>query len=401
MLGTCLVAGSAGLLASYGLWESWEHRRHLRRIPIRVHVNGTRGKSGVTRLIAAGLRSAGVRTFAKTTGTLARKILPDGTEQPVDRIGRANVIEQVEIVRSAVRHRAEALVMECMALQPALQSLCELKLVCSTHGVITNARPDHMDIMGPTPRDVALALAGTVPRNAKLFTAETKWQHLFQTAATDRHSEMHALTPDDLGDISADEMHGFSYIEHPENVALALKVCTDLGIDRGLALQGMWSAMPDAGVMTKHEVSADGRQLVFVNGFAANDPQSTNLIWNLAMQHVPQAEKRIAVFNCREDRPDRSRQLAEMAAEWNTAHHLMLIGTGTHVFAHRASALGIPPQQMTIAEKWSASSVVQGILTQVDRLAMVMGIGNIGGVGMDVVAAFRDGLATQRPLSIA
>ena len=60
-------------LAAYGVWEWRRHARNVARIPIRVHVNGTRGKSSVTRLIAAGLRAGGVRTFAKTTGTMARR----------------------------------------------------------------------------------------------------------------------------------------------------------------------------------------------------------------------------------------------------------------------------------------------------------------------------------------
>ena len=61
-------------LAAYGVAEVRRHERQLARIPVRVHVNGTRGKSSVTRLIAAGLRSTGRRVFAKTTGTMARMI---------------------------------------------------------------------------------------------------------------------------------------------------------------------------------------------------------------------------------------------------------------------------------------------------------------------------------------
>ena len=144
-----LVAAGAGLLTAAGIAESWLHRRFLHSIPIRIHVNGTRGKSGVTRLIAAGLRAGGLRTCAKTTGTLPRMIAPDGSEYPVFRPARANVIEQVRIVRAAARENVDALVIECMALQPALQSLCELKLVRATHGVITNVRADHLDVMGP------------------------------------------------------------------------------------------------------------------------------------------------------------------------------------------------------------------------------------------------------------
>src|SRR5262245_50182833 len=132
-------------------------------IRIRIHVNGTRGKSSLVRLIAAALRAHGVRTYAKTTGSQPQLILPDGSELPVFRPGLPNVIEQLRIIGIAADDRAEALVLECMALQPHLQALCELSILCSTHGVISNAWPDHLDVMGPGEREVALALLGTCP----------------------------------------------------------------------------------------------------------------------------------------------------------------------------------------------------------------------------------------------
>jgi UDP-N-acetylmuramyl tripeptide synthase len=72
----------AVLLVLGGL-EGIRHRRNLRHIPIRIHVNGTRGKSSVARLIAGGLRAGGIATCAKTTGTEAAMILPDGSEYPI------------------------------------------------------------------------------------------------------------------------------------------------------------------------------------------------------------------------------------------------------------------------------------------------------------------------------
>ena len=149
-----LVAG----LAAYGVWETRSHRMNLARVPLRIHVNGTRGKSSVTRLIAAALRAHGIRTFAKTTGTMARIIDPDGREIDVYRVGRPNIVEQTRIVRRAVEAGAEALVVECMAVAPELQPITELRLIQSTVGVITNCRADHLDVMGPTTDDVAWPL---------------------------------------------------------------------------------------------------------------------------------------------------------------------------------------------------------------------------------------------------
>ena len=57
------------ILIILGVFESRMHQIALSKIPIRIHINGTRGKSSVTRLIAAGLRSHGIKTFAKTTGS--------------------------------------------------------------------------------------------------------------------------------------------------------------------------------------------------------------------------------------------------------------------------------------------------------------------------------------------
>jgi len=75
-------------LTVYGLLEYRAHRFHLRSIPVRIHVNGTRGKSSITRLIAAGLRAGERRVVAKTTGTKPRIILEDGREIPIDVLGR-------------------------------------------------------------------------------------------------------------------------------------------------------------------------------------------------------------------------------------------------------------------------------------------------------------------------
>jgi poly-gamma-glutamate synthase PgsB/CapB len=389
MDGTLLVAGGAALLASYGLAESHLHRRRLAKIPYRIHVNGTRGKSGVTRLIAAGLRAGGIRTCAKTTGTLARMIMPDGSEHPVFRPGRANVIEQIRIVKAAVAHQAEALVIECMALQPHLQSLCELKLVKSTHGVMTNARADHLDVMGPTERDVALAMAATVPVGGKFFTAEQKHLDVFCSAAADRKTQVYAVDDEHIASISWDEMSRFAYIEHPDNVALALQVCADLGVDRFTALQGMWGAQPDPGVMTTHNVD-DGQQLVFVNGFAANDPVSTGQNWNMLTSRFSDYGRHIAVFNCRADRPDRSVQLAEACLKWKPAHHYLAIGSATNIFAKRAEAMGLSRSCMTCVENGSTQRLIETVNRVSGASAMVMGMGNIAGPGMEMVRYFSE-----------
>lgn len=384
MAGIEVLVGLTGALAAFGAAELAMHRRRLRSIPIRVHVNGTRGKSSVTRLIAAGLRRGGIRTCAKTTGTLARMILPDATELPIYRPSGPNIIEQRRIVALAAAYEAEALVIECMALQPALQSLCELKLIESTHGVVTNARPDHLEVMGPGPRDVARALAGTTPVRGKLFLADEDHRDVFERAAGDRGSELIVTPPCD----EASTLARFHHTEHPSNVGVALAVCEALGVESEVALEGMWAAKPDPGAMTEREVAFFGRRITFVNGFAANDPVSTRQIWEMALERHPDLGRRIAVFNCRADRPERSIQLGREVADWPRPDHVVLMGTGTFLFARAATKAGLDPSTFTFAEGLDVADVFERIVALAGESALVMGLGNVAGGGLALAARF-------------
>ena len=378
---------ACGVLICLGVLELIVHRRRLRRIPIRIHVNGTRGKTSVTRLIAAGLREAGVRCVAKTTGTVPRFILPNGREVPVYRPGGPNVIEQKQAVTMAAAQRAEALVVECMALQPHLQWLSESKLVRATHGVITNARPDHLDVMGPGEEDVAHALAGTVPVGGVFLTAERKHRAFFQQVVKDRESRFRAAE-DISRTLSSKDVAAFPYLEHQDNVELSLAVCEELGIDNETALRGMWRAKPDPGAMTEAKVEFFGRHVIFVNGFAANDPISTRYIWEQSLRRHRDLKRRIAVFNCRSDRADRSEQLAESYASWTQADEVVLLGTGQYIFARAAVRNGLDPTRLVFVDRDHPADIFEILLGLAESSALVMGLGNIAGPGLALAEYF-------------
>jgi len=376
-----MLAVALLLVLLLGLVEAFTHTRRLRRVPIRIHVNGTRGKSSVTRLIAAGLRGGGIRTCAKTTGSTASMIFADGSEYPFYRPLGPNIIEQARVVRAAAEAGAEALVVECMALQPRLQSLCELRLLRSTCGVITNAREDHLEVMGPTPRDVALALAGTTPIGSKLFTCEGRFLDVLRDAVRDRGTELIGV---DASEVGEDDLAGFSHIEHAQNVALALRVCESVGVPRRAALPAMWEAEPDPGALTIVRVDAFERQLPFANAFAANDPDSTREAWELALSRHPDVDRRIALFNCRADRPERSEQLGAACVEWPAADHYVAMGTGTYFFIRTVQRAGISPDQITMAEGSSAESIFETVLELAGSSTLVVGMGNAGNGGLEL-----------------
>lgn len=370
------------VFVGYCLVEYRIHRQNLQMIPIRVQVNGTRGKSSVTRLIAAGLRAGGIRVAAKVTGTKPRFILGDNEEYPVRRLGKANIIEELRIVRLARKHRAQALVIECMALVPEYQRIEGQMLIRPTHGVITNVRADHLDVMGPTVTDVARALANTIPRRGKFFTAERGAPLKVLTRRVPPGVEVTVVEPATVRD---SEMSGFSYIEHKENVALALAVCESLGVKREVALAGMQRAQPDSGVMRIFKICEEGKTIEVVNTLAANDPDSIGILWEMVKGRC---ERRIVIVNCRRDRADRSRQLADLAAGWEL-DYIIVTGGFTRAFIQRAREVGVPAEILIdTGEEMEPAEVYSKLRELVSDRALVFATGNIVGYGERLINFF-------------
>jgi poly-gamma-glutamate synthase PgsB/CapB len=307
------LAGCLGLLTA-GIVEQRRHYANLDAIPQRVLVNGIRGKSSITRLCAGALRGGGLTTVAKTTGTAARFIHPDATEEPVHRkFGIANVVEQIGIVRRAAVYRPDALVIECMAVMPALQEVNQTKLIRSTIGVLCNVREDHLEEMGPTLDDVARSLSRSMPVGGICVTAERERLHILRQEAAARDCELLYADPDTVSD---EELRGFSWFTFKENVAIALTVAELLGVERKTALQGMYDAPPDPGVLSVERYrTPDGNELRFANVFAANDPESTLMNVNQLLDLGAIGRPLHIVINCRPDRVERNIQMGRLVPD--------------------------------------------------------------------------------------
>jgi gamma-polyglutamate synthase len=368
------------VIAVAGVIEYSLHQKRVYSIPIRIHVNGTRGKSSVSRLIGAGLNSGGVKTITKVTGTYPRLILEDSTETAVYRKANANIIEQLNIVRFASARKADALVIECMALEPQYQWITENQMIHATVGVITNVRLDHVDVMGYTIPEIAEVLGYTIPANKVLFTAEEQNFPMLKKIAGRKNSGVHTVNPSAVSDI---EMEGFSYIEHKENVALSLAVCSHFGIDRQIALKGMYKVNPDAGALVCTEINESGKEIFFFNAFAANDPQSTLMIWKRLAEERKLKGNKIILLNTRQDRLDRARQLAEMISRdiHSAADYLILIGQSTEIVESMCTSYGYPKEKIINLSWTSPESVFDSVATLTDNISTVVAIGNIGGMG--------------------
>ena len=370
-----------------GIIEFARHQKRIYSIPIRIHVNGTRGKSSVTRLIGAGLREGGFRTITKVTGTYPRLILEDGSEARIYRKESPNIIEQLSIVKYAAKRKAEAIVMECMALQPQYQWITEKQMIHATVGIITNVRLDHVDVMGYTLPEIAKVLSKTIPDNQNFFMTETGASDILRKTAGKNNSLIHISDPDS---VSNKEMEGFNYIEHKENVTMALAVCEHLGVERNTALKGMYKANPDAGALKLYRVNAFNKVTKFYNAFAANDPQSTLMIWNMIKEEIGFKGPKIILLNTRHDRMDRAKQLTEMLGKnlSDELDYLMLIGQSTDVVNDLSISAGVDRNKIINLGWTEPSSIFEEVLSYTEDESTVVAIGNMGGMGGKVADFF-------------
>ncbi|TGN06811.1 poly-gamma-glutamate synthase PgsB [Leptospira ilyithenensis] len=374
------------LLLFYYLIELLIHRMTLSGFRNRIHVNGTRGKSSITRLIRAGLAANGERVFAKTTGTLARMILPDGTERAVHRFGRPSILEQISILKAAKKENATSIVIECMALEPRYQWASEGMILKSTIGVISNIREDHLDVMGPNLDDVAHALASTIPIGGKLITGETKFKKIIGEVCKDRKTDWIEVSGTSSKDflVTDAEIARFSYWEHKENVAIALKVCQELGVSRDVAFQAMISSEPDPGALTVLPIQFFGKDILFINAMAANDTESTRMIWNEAKKRYSKDRSGFLLFHCREDRLERSKLLAQEIAKWADVNAIFLIGAGTKYAMHYLKKECKEGMRVFNWEDYNIDLIFESLVAQMKPKSFVLGLGNIAGMGLEL-----------------
>lgn len=293
-------------------WESRAHIRRMRTLLHRIHVNGIRGKSTVTRMIAGMLREANYTTIAKSTGSAAAVIDRHGVDVPIQRSGPPTILEQIDVVAEYVTPDVDALVIECMAVNPVYQKASERAIVRSTVGVITNVREDHQDLMGETLPEIAQSLLSTCPDRGILITSEQN-RELLALMGEEAARRGSTLLVADPAKVTDEELGRFDYISFKENVAIVLVLAEHLGIDRETAMRGMVRAAPDPGVLRLLELEIGSKRVTWANLFAVNDRESMIAAYERLRPYVTADTTTVGILNNRSDRQRRAIQFADVA----------------------------------------------------------------------------------------
>ncbi|AFY91280.1 poly-gamma-glutamate synthase PgsB [Chroococcidiopsis thermalis] len=300
----------------YVLWilfDNFKFRKQRDKIQWRIHINGIRGKSTVTRYTTAVFREAGYHTFGKTTGSAARIIRPNGEDYDFKRKGYANVNEQVKILKSFCRQKAQAVVLECMAVNPVYAKWLEEKVMRSHIGIITNVRYDHPDYMGETLEEIAESLSKTIPQKGIVITSETEakllnilWRNAKKKNSLLIVANKHQVKPED--------MEGFSHFAHEENVSIGYEIAKILKLPIDRALTAMKSAVADPGAFNIEYIQFNRYTLAWANLFAINDRESFIEVCLKLFKQLS-SYKKVVLLNNRHDRPTRVELFASIARD--------------------------------------------------------------------------------------
>lgn len=357
--------------------ESVVVHRDVARLKRRVHVGGTRGKSSVTRYIAAGLRESGDRTWGKITGVRPTLLPADGSPQLIKRRGGARVQEQFQTVHRAVKDKASSLVLECMSITPELQNL-ETRVFRPHVFVLTKIRDDHREQLGHGPDQIE-AMCSAIPYHSQVVTDDLEHRDIINRTAAQRGSRVtYVEKSDDL--LAAACPEG----AFPINLTLALCACEALGVEREAALRGIvHEAVSEARPVAAVTVSAGGAK--FVNGFAVNDVESAQQFVDY-WRAKESASELMIILNTRSDRPLRSLLFAEWLARLGAAR-VVLLGDHAACASRALAQAGMDRARITVWGRRQLNDILGSLSALNPQDALIVGLGNIGGDGFRVADA--------------
>lgn len=366
-LAMVIVFTLTAVLLVLGLVEARRHRKNLNDVPIRILVNGTRGKTTLARLLVASLNAQGIRTMGRTTGSEATIIYPDGSVKPIVRKRRARVYELVpffsEVSLESSRGVSSGLgsvqcvVVECMALQAENQVAFRDWLVRPTHVFITNTYVDHVPEMGPTRESTAQVLGLSVPKGASLYVSDSFYDGLDARV-------VHVC------DAAPLENHLEDPVIHPSCMAMAWAFLKDMGFGIETLQVGVSAFVPDKGLLEPFPLRGGG---VFVPSFSVNDEtcmEETIRKWSSSCRG-----KVNVVFNSRKDREQRILLFKNvMSRVCDLVDDVLVIGDHPKKVAFY---IGYGAVSCSVEEVFDRVSSSSG--------AVFVGLGNIKGAGEELI----------------
>ncbi len=366
--------------------------RHRRAIALVIAVTGTRGKSSVTRTLASVLRNSGRQVLAKTTGSQAARILPDGSEQEVPRRGHPSIIEQKHFVRLGANLGVDTVVVEIMSIHPENHLVETHRLIKPDLVLVTNFRVDHTAAMGKTRDEVVSVIGLDIPQGARVFVPQQECVPKFRLTVAEQGGELIEVPPRTASALAGGGPEP-TVSEFGENIDLVCAVARSLGVGDETIRQGIARTRRDSGALRiwRYRPSNAQTDCYLVNAFAANDPESTLLIHDKVMSALGTDPKPcVGLLNLRSDRGDRTLQWVESLAGGGLSRFDRLYVCGLHAPVLRRRLGRSDEVPVEVLHRTRPSRMTQTVMSGIgDTGGIVFGFGNIAGAGESLVAHWR------------
>ena len=366
--------------------------RRLRRIPLRICVTGTRGKSSVTRLIASVLREAGYSVLAKTTGSRPAFIFPDGREELIQRKGIPSILEQQRVVRIAAKLKVQAFVVEMMSIQPESMFVESTRLLQPKVMVITNTWIDHREHWGHSRERIARCFAAAIPEGSTVFVPAEEVSPVFRESSRVLGSRIIPVSEESSGSLGEGQ-DVFPNSEFEQNVRLAAAVAGFIKINPKTVRDGITRAVSDFGGLKVWSIQTDpaAGDWYLVSAFAANDPESTQrVLEKLKRKDWWEGKKVIGLLNLRQDRGDRTQQWIGALSQKAFPELNKLVLLGNHAMtAKRRIQRKVTGLPVLVFKKKSAIEIIATLFALQTEPAVVIGMGNMQGAGEALVQAWQ------------
>ena len=343
------------VLLVLSLMESILHCIALKKIPFRILVNGTRGKTTTTRLIAAALRDKGIRTYAKTTGSDAQIIKDDGSVVMLKRRRGVRLAENISFVHKAAKAGCRCIVVECMALHEESQRMMASKFIRPTHTIIINTLSDHMDAMGEKREDVAWTLSQSVDKDTKLYVTEDFYDSLNVRS----FNKVEVRHYDFESSVSVAD----------EDVSLAVSLLKDFSLTEEEVLEATKHITPDIGLYDRFDFPCGS---VLYPTFSINDEE--NMEKKVVDVYKERNEKLSLIFNNRKDREFRIYYLRNLITKNRDK-----IGRVYIIGDYRSKVARYIGKKCSIETLVSDPEELKDKMT--DNAGVFVGLGNIKGAG--------------------
>ncbi len=352
--------------------------RWRKQIPQTVIVTGTRGKSTTARLLASVLRSDGRRVLAKTTGSQPTLLWPDGSQTEIRRRGQASVLEQKGLLELAASLEVDCLVAEVMSIH-AENHIAEARQLLKPDVVaVTNTWPDHTDAQGETEDDVAATLSLDVVRGATVFLTRNCRPRPFEQAVLNAGGRM-VLVDENRSASILSRNPDLAASEFADNLDLVCAVAIELGMSDEVIEAELASTAGYPGAFSVREIRSgeSGKTVYFVDAFAANDPVSTERVFQrVASAFKATSQEFVGLLCLRPDRGDRTRQWIDAIRSGRPGRFRRVYVAGGHAMAAARSL-----ESAQFVGRRSAERITASIVTEVEDNTVVFGFGNFVGLG--------------------